>query len=88
MEKVILNLRQSAIRNPQKGYAQQLHNDTRISNISNPLIIQAIWMIDDFTKDNGGTKIVPYIINPHLFKRTKKYKNEKIIEAKKDQCCY
>ena len=26
-------LRQSAIRNPQKGYAQQLHNDTRISNM-------------------------------------------------------
>ena len=77
-------LRQSAIRNPQKGYAQQLHNDTRISNISNPLIIQAIWMIDDFTKDNGGTRIVPYSHRSSSFpKNKKKYKNEKIIEAKK-----
>ena len=29
-------LRQSAIRNPRKGYAQQLHNDTRVSGINRP----------------------------------------------------
>ena len=77
-------LRQSAIRNPQKGYAQQLHNDTRISNMRNPLIIQAIWMIDDFTKNNGATRVVPNSHNSLIFpKNKKKYKNEKIIEAKK-----
>ena len=77
-------LRQSAIRNPSKGYAQQLHNDTRIVGISSPLIIQVIWMIDDFNNLNGGTRVVP---KSHKFKKfpknNKKYKNELIIKGKR-----
>ena len=76
-------LRQSVIRNPKKGYAQQLHNDTRILKVENPLIIQAVWMIADFTKTNGATRVVP---NSHKFSsfptNKKNYKDEKIIEAK------
>ena len=77
-------LRQSAIRNPRKGYAQQLHNDTRVSGINRPLIIQVIWMIDDFNEFNGATRIVP---NTHKSKKfpinKKKYKNEILIKSEK-----
>ena len=69
-------LRQSAIRNPKKGYVQQLHNDTRIVGVNSPLIIQAIWMIDDFTKDNGGTRVLPKSQRFNTFPINKKnYKN-------------
>ena len=64
-------LRQTALRNPKKGYAQQLHNDTRISGLRYPLIIQAIWMIDDFTKFNGATRLVS---NSHKINAFPKYK--------------
>ncbi len=77
-------LRQTALRNPKKGYAQQLHNDTRISGLRYPLIIQAIWMIDDFTKFNGATRLVSNSHKINAFpKYKKKYKKEKIIEGKK-----
>ncbi len=77
-------LRQSAIRNPQKGHAQQLHNDTRIAGTNVPLIIQAIWMIDDFTEENGGTRVVPKSQNYKYYPRNnKKYKSEIIIKGKK-----
>ncbi len=77
-------LRQSAIRNPQKGHAQQLHNDTRIAGINCPLIIQVIWMIDEFNDLNGATRVVP---NSHNFNKfpinNKKYKEELIINGNK-----
>ena len=77
-------LRQSAIRNPQKGHAQQLHNDTRIAGINCPLIIQAIWMIDEFNDLNGGTRVVPNSQTSKKFPiNNKKYKNELIIKGKK-----
>jgi len=82
--KDLIILRQSALRNPKKGFAQQLHNDTRISGSKNPLIIQAIWMIDDFTKFNGATRLVA---NSHKFnsfpKNKKKYQKEVTIEGSK-----
>ena len=77
-------LRQSALRNPKKGFAQQLHNDTRISGLNKPLIIQAIWMIDDFTKNNGATRLLPNSQRLNFFpKNKKKYSKEIIIEGKK-----
>jgi ectoine hydroxylase-related dioxygenase (phytanoyl-CoA dioxygenase family) len=77
-------LRQSAIRNPKKGFAQQLHNDTRISGVDKPLIIQAIWMIDNFTSKNGGTRILPLSHKLDLFpENQKKYKGELTIKGKK-----
>lgn len=81
-EKIIL--RQSAVRSPKKGFAQQLHNDSRISKTKYPIILQVIWLLDDFTKDNGATRILP---QSQLFdgfpKKNKKYKNEKMLTGKK-----
>ena len=81
-EKIIL--RQSAVRSPLKGFAQQLHNDARIGGSTYPLILQVIWLLDDFTKKNGGTRIVP---KSQFFKgfpkKNKKYPNEKILIGKK-----
>ena len=81
-EKIIL--RQSAVRSPRKGFAQQLHNDARVAKSKYPLIIQVIWLLDDFTKINGATRIVP---KSHFYegfpKKNKKYPNEKILTSKK-----
>ena len=77
-------LRQSAVRNPKKGFAQQLHNDSRISGSKNPLIIQVIWLLDEFNKDNGATRVVPGSHLKNSFpKQNKKYSNEKQLNGKK-----
>ena len=77
-------IRQISMRNPKKGHAQQLHNDTRIVGCKYPLVVHIMYMLDDFTKTNGATRIVPkshlkmsYAVNG------KKYKNEKIITGNK-----
>ena len=81
-EHIILRL--SAVRNPQKGFAQQLHNDSRICGSRNPMIIQVIWLLDDFNIDNGATRIVPKSHLKDSFpKQNKKYPNEKLLLAKK-----
>ena len=81
-DKIIL--RQKAVRAPKKGFAQQLHNDSRISNTKYPLILQTVWLLDDFTEKNGATRILP---NSNFFegfpKKNKKYPNEKILIGKK-----
>ena len=76
-------IRQIAMRNPLKGHAQQLHNDTRIAGGSFPLAIHAIYMLDDFSKRNGATRVVPRSQKRIDFARTgKKYKSEKILTGK------
>ncbi len=77
-------LRQTAMRNPKKGFAQQLHNDTRVSGCNFPLAIHVIYMLDDFTKYNGATRVVPKSQKRLDFaKDKKKYKNEKLLIGKK-----
>lgn len=77
-------LRQTAMRNPKKGFAQQLHNDTRISGCNFPLAIHVIYMLDDFTESNGATRVVPKSQKRLDFaKNKKKYKNEKLLIGKK-----
>lgn len=77
-------LRQSAVRNPKKGFAQQLHNDSRISGSKRPMIIQVIWLLDDFNKFNGATRIVPKSHLKNSFPKTnKKYSSEKYLIGKK-----
>ena len=77
-------LRQTALRNPLLGNAQQLHNDTRIIGCKFPLVIHAIYMIDDFTIYNGPTRV---IAGSHRFNKyaenNKNYKKEKLILGKK-----
>lgn len=82
--KEFIILRQSAVRNPKKGYAQQLHNDSRISGSKNPMIIQVIWLLDDFNKLNGATRVLPKSHLKNSFpKMKKKYKGEKYLTGKK-----
>lgn len=77
-------LRQSAIRNPKYGSEQQLHNDSRISGIKQPLILQVVWLLDDFNNENGSTRIIPGSHKKNNFpKNRKKYQNEKILTGKK-----
>ncbi len=77
-------IRQMAMRNPLKGHAQQLHNYTRMAGSSFPLVVHSIYMLDDFTKYNGATRVLPKSQKRKDFARTgKKYKNEKLLIGKK-----
>ena len=48
-------------RNPLPGFGQQgLHADWMSRASVEPyFVLTAIWMIDDFTRDNGATRVVP-----------------------------
>jgi ectoine hydroxylase-related dioxygenase (phytanoyl-CoA dioxygenase family) len=48
-------------RNPLPGYGQQgLHADSMPRATVEPyLVLTTIWMLDDFTADNGATRLVP-----------------------------
>jgi ectoine hydroxylase-related dioxygenase (phytanoyl-CoA dioxygenase family) len=54
-------LSQFSGRDPLPGYGQQgLHTDWMPRAANEPAwVVTAIWMLDDFTKDNGATRIVP-----------------------------
>ena len=62
---------------------QQLHVDSRFPGAPFPLSIIALWMLDDFNKNTGATRLVP---GSHLFpeypKDGHKYKEEIQINAK------
>jgi len=72
-------------RNPSKNSKpQQLHLDSSLPGQGRfALMMVAIFMLDDFTKDNGTTRIVP---GSHLrsdySENNKEYDNEISIEAK------
>jgi len=38
---------------------QQLHSDSRLPGINYCIVANVIWALDDFTLDNGSTRIVP-----------------------------
>jgi ectoine hydroxylase-related dioxygenase (phytanoyl-CoA dioxygenase family) len=38
---------------------QQLHSDSRLPGINYCIVANVIWALDDFTFDNGSTRIVP-----------------------------
>jgi ectoine hydroxylase-related dioxygenase (phytanoyl-CoA dioxygenase family) len=48
-------------RNPLPGFGQQgLHADWRPRQPGEPYaVLTLIWMLDDFTQDNGATRVVP-----------------------------
>ena len=48
-------------RNPLPGYGRQgLHADSPARAAGAPyVVVTALWMIDDFTVDNGATRVVP-----------------------------
>ncbi|HEY8091138.1 MAG TPA: phytanoyl-CoA dioxygenase family protein [Polyangiaceae bacterium] len=60
-------------RNPLPGYGQQgLHADWMPrKDGSRFFVLTAIWMLDDFTVDNGATRVVPRTHRiPHLVPKT------------------
>jgi ectoine hydroxylase-related dioxygenase (phytanoyl-CoA dioxygenase family) len=81
-----LNLLGFDARNPNPYTpGQQLHLDSNLPGQGGfPLIMVALFMLDDFTKDGGATRIVP---GSHLrsdYAENKKiYDNEVIVEAAK-----
>ena len=45
---------------PLKGNpGQQLHSDSRLPGINYCIVANVLWALDDFTNDNGSTRIVP-----------------------------
>ena len=53
-------LRQNTARTPMPGgSAQQLHIDSRLPGGAFPLMAVVTWMLEDFTDENGATRIVP-----------------------------
>jgi ectoine hydroxylase-related dioxygenase (phytanoyl-CoA dioxygenase family) len=63
---------------------QQLHIDSRFPGTKYPLMILALWMLDDFTELNGSTRVVP---KSHLSgtypENDIKYEDEIIVTGKK-----
>ena len=47
-----------------KSKGQQLHNDARLIGSHFPLIVQVMWALDHFTKENGATR---FVIGSHKF---------------------
>ncbi|MFO0612962.1 MAG: phytanoyl-CoA dioxygenase family protein [Polyangiaceae bacterium] len=48
-------------RNPLRGYGQQgLHTDWKPRAVgAPPVVVTLLWMLDDFTRENGATRVVP-----------------------------
>ena len=63
---------------------QQLHSDSNLAGVNYSLSVNVLWMLDDFNKKNGATRIVP---GSHLYKKYAsnniRYNKEKIITASK-----
>ena len=63
---------------------QQLHIDSRFPGTKYPLMILALWMLDDFTELNGATRVVP---KSHLSgtypENDVKYEDEIIVKGRK-----
>lgn len=65
----ILNLQNAIINTPNEEHHQSSwHRDLPYQNyvISNPLSINALFCIDDFTVETGGTIVVPYTHNTEI----------------------
>ena len=78
-------LRQNTGRTPLRGMeAQQLHNDARITGCHFPIMAVVIWMLEDFTEENGATRMVP---GSHKFlnypKDNEKHPDEILLTGKK-----
>ena len=45
---------------PRKGFGkQQLHLDSNLPGVNYTLIVNVVWLLDDFTIENGATRVVP-----------------------------
>lgn len=57
---IILGSLNARIVRPNDG-AQGLHSDIRadLLNMASPVMVNTVWLLDDFTSENGATRIVP-----------------------------
>ena len=64
--------------------SQQLHIDSRLPGTKFPLMIIALWMLDDFTEFNGATRIIPKShLKSEYPENGVKYDSEIIVKGKK-----
>lgn len=86
-EYFILHLQNGIINKPNKSHHQSSwHRDLPYQNfvISNPLALSALYCIDDFTEDSGGTFVLPFshkTINIPSTEFIDKYKKQVIAKA-------
>ena len=75
----------NSARCPLKGNpGQQLHSDSRLPGVNYCIVANVLWALDDFTLENGATRLVP---GSHRFmnftKDGKVYDEEIIIPARR-----
>jgi len=75
----------NSARNPLKGNTgQQLHCDSRLPGVNYCIVANVIWMLDDFTIENGATRIIPGTHKNKSFPEDGKvYTEEILITGKK-----
>jgi ectoine hydroxylase-related dioxygenase (phytanoyl-CoA dioxygenase family) len=73
-------------RNPLPGFGQQgLHSDCLREQENECILITALWMLDDFTQENGATRVIPgshritRLISRDLAQPLARHRDEKII---------
>lgn len=77
----ILNLQNAIINRPDKDHHQQSwHRDLPYQNwvISQPLAVNALFAIDDFTEETGGTFALPFTHKIELFPSQEYVENNQI----------
>lgn len=63
---------------------QQLHLDSRLPGVNYCLVANVLWMLDDFTEQNGATRVVPGSHkNMHFTEDGKVYDDEILITGRK-----
>ncbi len=84
MEKDPIICQAFTARSPLSGSGeQQLHNDSRIVGSKYPVVVQAMWVLDEFTKNNGSTNFLLGSQNYLSFpKNNKRYSNLTIATSK------
>jgi ectoine hydroxylase-related dioxygenase (phytanoyl-CoA dioxygenase family) len=75
----------NSARCPLKGNpGQQLHLDSRLPGINFCIVANVLWLLDDFTPENGATRIVPGSHKYSTFAEDgKRYDKEILLTAKK-----
>ena len=70
---------------PLKGNpGQQLHLDSRLAGVNYCLVANVLWVLDDFTAQNGATRVVPGSHKFNSFTEDGKvYEEEILVLAKK-----
>lgn len=79
------NLYNISARTPKmnSGY-QQLHNDSRLPGGKFPLVMVALWMLNDFTIENGATRVVPGSHRFTIYPEDRRVYDEEIIVTAKE----